>query len=42
MLKREFVACQRNDNRFFADNSGEMIFICFFIELWQEWWTERK
>ena len=37
MLKREFIACERNDNRFFADNSWAMIFVRFFIELWQEW-----
>jgi hypothetical protein len=42
MLKREFIACERNDNRFLADNSWAMIFIRLFIELWQEWWSERK
>ena len=42
MLKSEFIACERNDNRFLADNSWAMIFIRFFIELWQEWWLERK
>ena len=40
---KEFViACERNDNRFFADTSWAMIFIRFFIELWKEWWSERK
>ena len=42
MLKREFIVCERNDNSFFADNSWAMIFIRSFIELWQEWWEERK
>jgi hypothetical protein len=42
MLKREFTACERKDNRFFADNSLAMIFVRFFIELWQEWWEDKN
>jgi hypothetical protein len=29
MLKREFIVCERKDNRFFADNSWAMILFAF-------------